>query len=226
MNITFTVASVLENARQRMAIPAFSASTNVTQSQSLLWLNQSLESLQALTRQKLGGDYDLLTTGSLSTTTNSALVTLPAICGEMHDLLWVKDATTIVPLEAMTKDDLTTNAFDPGEWTAPPRYRLEGNSLRLSPVPNQAYALQIWFTNHAAITATGDTVTGRLDWSQWLELDLCAKCCQRKRRFSDVAMFEQLKTALAADMFSRKRRRDQNAVHQVRDVGIYGEWDY
>lgn len=225
MNITFLVSSVLTNTAERLSIPPFSATTNVTLTQAITWLNQSLESLQALARQKQGLDYDLLTTQALTTTPNLATIPLPAGFGELHDILWVKTSHTVIPLEVMTKDDLVPDAFDPREWIAPPRYRLETSLVRFAPCPNQAYQLQVWFTNQAAIASGSDSVTGRLDWSQWLELDLCSKCCQRKRRQADLAEFMSLKRDLAADMFSLKRRRDQNAVPSVRDVGIYGEYE-
>ena len=223
----------MADVRGRLALPAFTTTTKITSSRVLAQLQQSYRSLAALTRQKLGRDYDLLATATLATQANLNMVSTPTNMGELVKICWVKDATHAPQLEQARASDYEPLGFNPRAWDQPstsvpygygatlPKYDLEGSTLVFYPCPNQVYSLAIWYTLHYPVLTLSDTVIGRLDWDKWIALDTCVALCSDLKR--DPSTYAALNGQLEANLFAAKRKRDMNAVHTIRDAGSFGE---
>jgi hypothetical protein len=233
MSVTFQVADIVNDIRGRLALPTFTTTTRITQARALAQIQQSARSLAALTRQKLGRDYDLIATATLATQAGLNLVSVPANFGELVKICWLKSATEAPQLQQAMASDYEPMGFNPRAWDEPysgvpggygvglPRYDLEGATLTFYPCPNQIYSLAIWYTLHYPVVTLADTIQGRLDWDKWIALDTCVALCSDLKR--DPTIFGGLRTALEADLFAAKRKRDMNAVHAIRDAGAWGE---
>ena len=218
MATTITVASILANTAQLIGVPPFAPTTNVTDAQALAWLQQSLESLQALNAQFLGEDKHHISSVTLRTQPGVNFVSLPSDAIEVFDVLWSRTpeaAYRLLPAESPYVLPLTV---EPQTWECAPRFRLEGVSLVLFPTPSLVYPLSVWYGQAYTAPLATSVVQGRLDWAQWLELDLGCKCLQRKRRAADLAEMTARRDALAAQLFAPGRRRMRAGPQRIQDV--------
>lgn len=223
MAVTISVTTVLSNVAQLIAVPTFSASTNVTATQALAWTVQALESLQALNQQKLGDDKHHISSVDLTTQASINILSLPSDAIEVFDVLWAEDDNTVHRLNPANARDLEPQSFDAREWDRPPTFRIEGNTLALYPCPSAAYDISVWYGSHFTVTTSGDTFQGRLDWQKWIEFDVAIKCLTRKRRYADIAGIQGLQAQLEANLFSSGRRR--NRAGPVRIADVDGCWN-
>ena len=222
---TFSVSDIAEDVRQLLTVPTFTASSKPTTTRVLAQIQRSTRSLAALTRQKLGRDYDLISYDAVVTQPNVNQVSLPPNFGELVKISWVKDATTQVPLDHALPSDFEPLGFNPRSWEAPvdsgylttrPKYSIEGNTITFYPCPSQVYNIAIWYTDHFVVTALTDNIVGRLDWDRWIALDVAMAFCSDLKR--DPSVFATEKAQLEANLFNHKRKRDQQAVHSLEDI--------
>jgi len=222
---TFSVSEIAEDVRQLLTVPTFTTSSKPTTTRVLAQIQRSTRSLAALTRQKLGRDYDLISYATLTTQKNVNQVSLPVNFGELTKIIWVKDATTQVPLDHALPSDFEPLGFNPRSWEAPvdsgflstrPKYNVEGNTITFYPCPSQIYTVAIWYTDHFIVTALTDSIVGRLDWDRWIALDVAQSLCSDLKR--DPAIFAAEKAGLEQNLFNHKRKRDQQAVHSLEDI--------
>lgn len=228
MATTISVSKILTNVAQLIGVPAFATNTNVTEAQAITWCQQALESLQAMNAQTLGADHHHISSVVIPTQVNINFVSLPSDAIEVFDVLWKRDTERtyrLLPAEAIFV--LPLNA-EPEAWEQPPRFRIEGNTLVLFPPPAQVYQLSIWYGQAFTVANTASTIQGRLDWQNWIELDVAIKCLVRKRRLVDVADFTGRRDALSAALFSPGRQRMRAGPSRIVDVEFYGNrrwWD-
>lgn len=224
MSSIFSVSDLLTSVAGQCSCPPFGASTRVTQAQAVYWLAQSARSLCALLRQKHGDDREFLQYTAVQTIPGLPLVSLPADCGEVHSVVWVKSADDAVLLPSAGAEDLIYRPLADGVgWddedstrTRAPRWRLEGQTIAFYPASGAEETIEIFYTSH--ISPTTGTFQGRLDFDRWVELDVAAKVAQAKRKPDQVAAFHQQKALLENDLFSRARKRDVAESHTIRDV--------
>ena len=225
MSVTISVANILRNVAQLIGVPEFAPNTNVTQTQAVAWCQQSLESLQALNAQKLGADHHHISSVTLPTQPGVNFVSLPPDAIEVFDVLWIKDADTayrVVPAEAPFVLPLTS---DPQTWETVVRFRLEGVSLVLLPTPSEVYSLCVWYGQHFGVSAPGSVVQGRLDWQQWIELDIATKCLTRKRRAADLQEMTMKRDSLSVQLFAPGRSRMRAGPMRIQDVESRWYWE-
>lgn len=218
MSVTISVSRILTNAAQLIGVPQFAPGTNVTEAQAVAWAQQSLESLQALNAQKLGADHHHISSQALQTQAGVNFVSLPPDAIEVFDVIWAKGPDTayrVMPAEAPFVLPLT---YDPQPWRHTPHFRLEGFSLVLFPTPAEVYNLSVWYGQHFSVSAPGSVVQGRLDWQQWIELDLACKCLTRKRRAADLEEMKQKREMLSLQMFAPGRSRMRSGPVRIQDV--------
>jgi hypothetical protein len=106
MATTVSISTVLVNAAQLGAFPAFSASTNVTEAQAVRWVQEGLQSLQALQKQKLGSDRFAIESITLYTQSGVNFVSLPSDAIDLQDVLWAKDDTSSYRLRPASDVDV------------------------------------------------------------------------------------------------------------------------
>jgi len=225
VSVTISVTNILRNVAQLIGVPPFAVNTNVTQTQAVAWCQQSLESLQALNAQKLGADHHHISSMTLKTQPGVNFISLPPDAIEVFDVLWAKDADSayrVPPAEAPFVIPLTAN---PQPWKMPPKFRIEGFSLVLFPTPAEVYTLCVWYGQHFGVSAPGSIVQGRLDWQQWIELDVATKCLTRKRRAADLEEMKQKREMLALQLFAPGRSRMRAGPVRIQDVESRWYWE-
>lgn len=215
MATVFNIADMTADIARRCNSPTFTSSTNVTSGQVTYWLVQSARSLSALLRQKHCEDNDLLTSATLTTVADFELVSLPADFGELHALVWQKSNTDYRLLEPAALDDFQESMAPDQAWECPPKYRLEGNTIRFLPASTEAETLTLIYTNHMDLT--GETnFQSRLDADLWITLTVCERVLGAKGR--DPSAFIAEKQMLEANLFAPSRRRDAYGPSTIRDV--------
>lgn len=219
---TISAASILSNVAANIAVPAFTTSTHVTAAQALLWLQQGVEALSALSKQKLGEDNDFMRYALLTTVPSYNLISLPARCYEVQNLLWVKSDTEAFTLERTSSSQLEPQGSDDRAWDDTPSFRLNGQAIELFPCPDRAYSLALWYSTEQQLSDATDEFEGRPDWSRWLELFVALKCLQRKRRWTDMQATGGEKSQLEAAMFASSRKRNNAGPYRIRDVECEG----
>lgn len=218
MASSFVVADILADVARSANCPAFATDTNVTLAQATYWLAQSARSLSALYKQHFGDDRDYLRTATLATQPALGMVSLPADCGEVCAVLWVRTASDWRLLEGSQLDDLElgqVTLLRPWISTGEPTYRIEGETLGFYPASSVAETVVLFYNKHLDTTAQ-TSITGRLDTDRWLTLDLVCRVLSAQGR--DGSAYLQDKMLLEKNLFSVERNRDRGAIHTIRDV--------
>lgn len=233
MAVTISVATILANTAQLISVPPFSSplapqGTNVTETQAIAWLQQSLESLQALNAQKLGADKHHISSISLLTQANVNFLSLPSEAIELFDVLWVRSPDKVYRLLPAESNYVLPLGSHVGPWTdVPPKFQLEGTTLVFFPTPSEPYRVSLWYGQAFSMPSVTSTVQGRLDWQKWLELDLACTCLTRKRRAADLAEMTGKRDALSVQLFSPGRQRMRAGPVRMQDVEceIFRSWE-
>jgi len=219
MAVSFVIADIIADVARRCNCPAFSASSNVTNGTVNYWLAQSARSWSALLQASQCEDNDLVTTATLNTVASFELVSLPPDCSDVHAVLWQKAADDYQLMKPAALDDLEGTSPPDKAWECAPRYRLEGNLLRLLPASTEAEKLTLFYTNH--LVTTGEThLQSRLDADLWMTLDVAIKVLGAKNR--DATALQAEKAVLEQNIKSSARRRDAYGPSTIRDVRSRG----
>lgn len=228
MATTISVSNILRNVAQLIGVPAFAANTNVTEVQAIAWCQQALESLQAMNAQRLGADHHHISSVNLPTQVNVNFLSLPSDAIELFDVIWKRDPERAYRLLPAESTYVLPLGAQPEVWDLPPRFRIEGNTIVLFPPPREVYQLCIWYGQAFTVANPASTIQGRLDWQNWIELDVAVKCLVRKRRLVDVADFTGRRDALSEQLFSPGRARMRAGPSRIQDVEFHGNrrwWD-
>jgi hypothetical protein len=215
---TISAASILTNVAQNIGVPVFSPTTHVTEATAMAWLQQGVEGLSALAKQRLGEDTEFMRYAVLTTVPSFNLVSLPARCFELSAVLWIKSDTEAFLLQRTSATQLEPQSTDIRAWDATPTFRMTGHNIELFPCPDRAYQLAVWYQTEQELATPTSQFLGRGDWSRWLELFVANKCLQRKRRWTDMQATATEKATLEADLFAPARKRNQAGPYRIRDV--------
>lgn len=218
MSTVFTVSEIVSDLAARANVPAFGASTHVTSTRVTYWIAQAVRSASALMRQRFPDDRELLQTATVASVPDFELVSLPADCGEVHSVIWQRDTTDYVLLETAQAGDLATR-LDAGEsWESAcvsPRWRLEGQTIALYPPGATSETLTVYYTTHLV---AGATFTAKLDFDEWVTLDVLIKVFGAKDKPQKVSETLQAKKLLEDDLLAKSRQRETYRTSTIRDV--------
>lgn len=214
MSVSVLVSEVIERARQRCALPAFSATTFVTSTEVLDMVKASCQRLSAIVDEAWGENY-FTTSGTLTTTAGLEYVSLPANFASLLRIAWVKSDTDHVMLRAASVDDWSPSV-QTWDSCGGPRYRITGNTIEFWPLPDDAHTLKIYYSTGIFITATTDTIQTRNGWDEWLVLDLRIKILDKYDQ--DWTGIAAMQAKVEHDIRAQLTTRDRGAVHQVRDL--------
>lgn len=223
MSVSISVADIITAVESRLRIPTCTASTAFTATEMLAAVQESVRSLYALAREKLGEDFDTLLSASLSTVANTSELALSSLTnfGELYRLVWVETTDHLVELNETPIQNFEPSGYNPRDWQRTgrnkPGYRLVGPAtLVLTPCPSAVYPLWIWYTAHTPVATAADTFQGRLDWDRWVVLDVCWRVSVSKKR--DGSVFVAERNTLAQSIFSPQRERSPTARRTIRDI--------
>lgn len=218
MSSVFQVADILTDAARMANVPTFTATTNVTTTQSTYWTVQAARSLSARLRSAFNDDGDFLRVAELATQAGLNTLSLPTDAGEVHAVLWRKtssDFYLLYPGDLGVLEDLADG--DPETWdqTSPPRYRLEGSQIAFYPPSSEAENITIFYTGHLDLTGA-TSFTARLDADRWITLDVAIRVLQSQGR--DASVLLQDKLLLEQQLFSPARNRQPTQPKTIRDT--------
>lgn len=216
MATTFQTSEILADVARLANVPAFSTTSNVTSGQCTYWLVQSARTLSALLRQRMGSDNDFVASASLTVPAGLGLVSLPADCGEVHAVLWVKSSRDYQLCDGASQDDLEEGSEAEQAWESPPTYRVEGQTLAVFPPSTDAEDLIVYYTTHLDLSGGATSYISRLDTDRWLTLDVLCKVLAAKQR--DYSLFAAEKAQVEALLLSPARTRDPNTISTIRDT--------
>lgn len=218
MAVTISVASIITDVQQRLRLPTFSSTTDLTDIQVLTWIQQAVRALCAMHRQKFPEDLDLVSSTTVSTIAGFNFATLPADFGELYKISWVKSATEFYDLEEALLSDVEPLSFNPHAWGEPPKYRLTGATVEFYPCPSQVYTVRLWYSNHITSLTAVSSFSGRIDWDEWVALKVCETYLRRNGRLDEAGVFTQDRLLLEQRLFAPSRKRNRASRHIIRDV--------
>jgi hypothetical protein len=217
MATSVLVSEVLEEARVRLDLPAFSTTTFVTSAAALNFVKFGARRLSAILRRAYGSEY-FTTRTTLSTQANVDTVSLPSNFTDLRQLAWMRTSTESVPLEMASVDEWLASSEDVQPWNSAPKYRLIGQTITLYPCPNAIYTLSLYYDTGIFVTATSDTISAQPGWEEWLVLDFCIRVRQKEEK--DASDFIVERESVEQEILAAAQARDRFQTHTVRDL-----WD-
>lgn len=247
MATTMTLGELMLAVRQRadMVPNGYAAALTgsgffVTEPELISYINQSLFELYDLLISCYGANYYVKAPpASIATDGVNEQFALPA---DFYKLLGVDLLLTSAP-----DARVALRAFefkDRNRYTAPNsqafygrtnlRYRLNGASLWLTPLPSGGQTLQVWYVPRLTpLAALSDTTDGISGWTEYVITDAAIKCLQKEE--SDVSVPMAQKAALVQRIQAMADSRDVGSPHCVSDAlsinsglsdgyGPYGSW--
>lgn len=150
----------------------------------------------------------------LTAVAGSDLVSLPLRTQYLNALSWIT-GDKVVPLEECEPEDFVIGAK---EWTAsaPPKYILENNVIRLVPAPTTNQTLRLAYVEILAIASLDDVIPGRPGYADFIISDICAQIQTRKGQ--DPSEFIAKRDFALVNIHAESQERDRFAVDQVRDL--------
>lgn len=185
------------------------------------YINASYYELYDLLVQKYGDNYFVASPFAITTDGVATQYALPA---DFYKLLGVDLKLTASPASFVTLQPF--NFKERNRFGAPNvqtvygttnlRYRLNGNSLWLQPLPSGGQSLQVWYVPRlVALVADADTVDGVSGWEEYIVADVCIKAMVKEE--SDPSGFAAQKAALAQRIEAAAENRDAGSPATVVD---------
>lgn len=213
MATSISISDVLAQAAFRLHLPNFAAGEFVSDTQALMLAKMAVSRLGAMLNRSFGDNY-FARTATLSTQAGLDLVSLPDDFKDLLSLTWVSgnDAQTVTRAE-ITDYDPTARSWSTAYV---PKYRIEGETLVLTPIPSAVYTLRCAYTTGLSITSTADTIQALPGCDEWLVLDICQII--RGREDKDVSTYVLAKREIQEDLKAQAIQRDRHGTTAVRDV--------
>lgn len=211
--------TIVEAVRQRLDLPAISASSYPTLATVQQAVRESAFMLSAKLRSFSGQDH-FTAQATLTTTPGLSLLpvspTLP--CFGIRRLAWVVNSARTIDLELAEPEDWRDDGQGWTDATAP-KYRFMQMSLELYPTPQAAHTVKLYyFTAINYVVGAFSTNPQNLDlgWQEWIVNDVCSKVRtkQEKAGMDFIGARESAWDAIVA----ASSRRDAYGAHQVRDL--------
>ena len=213
---TVTLANLRLQVRQRADMVN---STFVTDAEFNQYINNSATALYDLLIQKFGNEY-YLSTASISTTSSVDSYNLPT---DFYKLIGVDmlisglDYVSLRPFMFSERNMNNANVSRTIYGIPDVRYRLVGSQIRLSPVPNAANTLRLWYIpNLPEMSSDSSTTDGVNGWEEFIVVDAAIKALQKEE--SDVSVLIAQKQGLIKRIEEAAENRDAGSGDRVSDV--------
>lgn len=202
------------------------------------YINQSYFELYDLLVQKFGDDYFVTTNTSIVTDGTNDRFALPVSGGQqvVYKLLGVDVQIsgtagaangTYLPLKRFNFAERDVSGTASGLATlgrSNMRYRLSGNNIWLTPLPQSGQTIRLWYVPRLTpLSAEGDTADGVSGWLEYVICDAAMKALQKEE--SDVSVLFAEKQALIQRIEAAAENRDAGEPARVQDNATYqSEW--
>lgn len=210
--MSITLSELRTQSRQRADMEN---SEFVTDSELNSYINSSIAELHDILIQSYGADYRVksveFTTTSSDSYELSSIITdndfykLNGVDAKLNGSIW----TTLFPFNFNERNKHQTTGLYSYLGVTSLRYRVVGSKIYLSPTPDNATAMRVWYTPVATkLTIDADTLDDLNQYAEYVIVDAAIKMMQKEE--SDVSVLLAQKAGL-------KRRIEE--VANNRDVG-------
>lgn len=228
MATTMTLTQLIAAVRQRAD---FVNSQFVTDAELTSYINQSYFELYDLLIQKYGDNYYVadpavfatdgstqqytLPNGTLSTFTNGRTGATGYAAPAIYKLLGVDlelanqsdSFVTIMPFNFSDRNRYAVPNFQSFYGVTNLRYRLNGDYLWLTPIPQSGQQIQLWYAPRLTQLSSGsDTADGISGWTEYIIVDAAIKALAKEE--SDVSVFMAQKQGLIQRIEAAGENRD------------------
>ena len=228
MATTMTLAELRSAVRQRSDMEN---SLFVKDAELNSYINQSYFELYDLLVQKYGDNYFVASPYSFTTDGTNDEYNLPS---DFYKLLGVDLAlsqstdswVTTKPFNFQERNRYAVPNFQSFYGITNLRYRLQGNKLKLTPIPQANQPMRIWYVPRMTTLANNnDTVDGISGWTEYIIIDAAIKCLQKEE--SDCTVLLAQKAAIIQRIENAAENRDAGFPKTVSDVAFSNyEWPY
>jgi len=216
-----TLLQLRTEARQRSDMEN---STFVKDSELNNYINNSISELHDLLIQAYDADY-YIKSSTFSTAANAESYSLSTVItdDDFYKLRGV-DAK-LNNSEWFTLQPFTFNERNRrqnfGAWrylgVSNVRYRLTGNTIRFTPIPDDAIECRIWYIPVASVLSNDtDTLDDLNNFSEYVIVDAAIKMLQKEE--SDTSVLERQKAALKRRIEEAANNRDAGQGESISDV--------
>lgn len=211
---TVTLAQLRTRARQRADMEN---SGFVSDSELNAYVNASYAELYDLLVSKFGEDYFVASPHSITTTSNTEDYSLP---GDFYKLLGVDfklDSRNWASLKRFefTERNLFASGVNP--YINIFRYRILGNSLRLTPMPEANETLRVWYVPlPTTLSSDSDSFSGINGFEEYVVIDAAIKMLNKEESDPSALMAE--KAAIKLRIEQMAEARDEGQASTVQDT--------
>ncbi len=183
------------------------------------YINKSIQELYDLILQKYGNDYYVSST-TFPLVVNQEAYALPTNFLKVLGVdleLGPSDYITLKPFMFNERNRYTSTSLRGFYGASFYRYRLRGNSLIFSPVPNVTSTIRLWYVPRATtLSASSDTFDGFNGWQEYVIVDAAIKCLQKEE--SDVSVLIRQKQDLIVRIEEAAGNRDAGFSPRITDT--------
>lgn len=216
---TVTLAQIRAAAQSRADMVN---SSFVSLTEWLQFINGSYKELYDLLVTTYGNDYYVASPFSIVTDGTNALYSLPADFYKLLgvDLLISGAQSQYVSLKPFSFSERNRQSNPSGVISrgfGNLRYRLNGNKIWLTPLPQAGQSLQLWYVPEpTSLSSDSDTLDGISGWEEYVEVDAAIKALMKEE--SDVSALMAQKTSLFNRIQTAAENRDAGQPATVADV--------
>ena len=203
-------------------------SQSVTDAEVNSYINSSAQELYSLLVTSFGSSY-FASSYAFTTDGTTAQYPLPADFFKLQgtELSLSGKPNTFLTLKSFNMAERNRNSNVFSNSIAPQyldiRYRLNGNSIWLTPVPTSGMTVQIYYTPRSiAMVLDTDLLDGVTGWEEYLVADVCIKILCKEE--SDVSIYSQQKAFQLQRIKDEATNRDSRG-YTVTDVYETG-WEF
>lgn len=214
--MTITLAELRLQARQRADMEA---SQFVADSELTSYINNSIAELHDILAEAYGSEYFVISTTG-TTVADQAAYDLPADFYELKGVdlrVGTQDWSNVRPFNFNERNRFADfNVWDFSGITNV-RYRLLGNQIMFTPLPDRDVEYQLWYVPVATkLVADDDTLDDFNAYSEYVIVDAAIKMMQKEE--SDVSVLFAQKQALEKRIRDKSQNRDAANAGSISDI--------
>lgn len=214
--MTITLADLRTQSRQRsdMENSKFVSDTELTS-----YINSSIAELHDIMIQSYGNDYFVIPF-TFNTTIGQSTYALPDGFYKLHGVdvkLNGQNFTTVKKFNFNERNRFNETVLWNVLGIPSIRYRIIGNNIVFSPIPDTDVEVQLWYTPVATkLVADADVLDDLNQYAEYVITDAAIKMMQKEE--SDVTVLAAQKTALLQRITYASQNRDAGEPESVQDV--------
>lgn len=214
--MTVTLAQMKTRARERSDMES---SDFVSEDELTGYVNSSLAELYDLLVAAYGEDYFLADPFAIATVNGTSDYALPTDFYKLKGVDVRINGSNWQSVRPFNFNERNRNQDISWGLAGGPdvRYRIMGSNLKLSPVPNGIYSLQLWYVPSAPVLDDdADTFNDVNGFAEYVIVDAAIKMLQKEE--SDVSVLMAQKMALKKRLEEMSVNRDAGQPESVSDI--------